>query len=350
VTGTVHVVGTSGVGDALVALLADFQTELGINAVTFHKRSVTIHDRPRLKALLDKGATLSVDPGALRTVEELGLDAALQPQQALENAHVVVDCTPFAQRHKNELYGGLENARGFVALDADAGFGSALCQGINHQSLRRGADRYLRIPDVMAQGMATLVHALSNTGKHAVDDASFVCLRRGADVAAGSDMLASPAARAHDDGEFGTAAAREAHEVLHQSGVMTALNASELELNSQIMDVLHFKVRLKEQAGLTEVIRRLSTHGRVAMTESLSPNPVFGFARDHGYLGRLFNALVVSRPTLRVHRNNEVVGVAFVPADGTVLYSALAAAVWQLEPESSVRLLDVLGPYVFKEV
>lgn len=348
--GSVHVVGAAGAAETLVALLADFQKDFGIGQVTFHKRSVTPHDRARLKALTDRGAVLTVDKEQRPLVDELKLEAGPDASVALANAQVIVDCTPFADRNKDALYVGLQSTRGFVALHGGSGFGVPLCQGVNHASLRRGSDRFLRVPDAASHAMASIVQALSNNGKSAVEDASFVCLRRGMDVCSGAELVAGPAVRLHDDGEFGTDAARQAHEVLHSAGVMCGLSATDVELNTQLLDVIHFRVRLKENIAAGEAVRRLTAQSRLGMTEVTSSHPVFGFARDNGYLGRMFNALVVSRPTVRVHRNNEVVGAAFVPDEGTSLFSALAAILWLLESEHVARRLDALKPFVFAEV
>ena len=57
----VHVVGTGTVGEPLIGLLASFRNELGIDEVTFHKRSPLLGDRSKVLALQKKGALLAVD-------------------------------------------------------------------------------------------------------------------------------------------------------------------------------------------------------------------------------------------------------------------------------------------------
>jgi hypothetical protein len=99
-----------------------------------------------------------------------------------------------------------------------------------------------------------------------------------------------------------------------------------------------------------DVLRRLSEQPRVAFTEKLSANPVYAFGRDHGLHGRLFNALVVPKPALHVGGGDELAGFVFVPQAGTVLYTALACALWLVNPETVGQRLHALDPHVFDEV
>ena len=57
----VHVVGTGTIGEPLIGLLASFRSELGIDEVTFHKRTPLLSDKSKVLALQNKGAYLAVD-------------------------------------------------------------------------------------------------------------------------------------------------------------------------------------------------------------------------------------------------------------------------------------------------
>jgi len=57
----VHVVGTGTIGEPLIGLLATFRKELGIDEVSFHKRTPLLNDRPKILALQKKGAKLAAD-------------------------------------------------------------------------------------------------------------------------------------------------------------------------------------------------------------------------------------------------------------------------------------------------
>jgi len=57
----VHVVGTGTIGEPLIGLLATFRKELGIDEVSFHKRTPLQTDRSKVLALQEKGAKLAAD-------------------------------------------------------------------------------------------------------------------------------------------------------------------------------------------------------------------------------------------------------------------------------------------------
>src|SRR5436305_1636025 len=50
----VHVVGTGTIGEPLLGLFTDFRERLGIDEVTFHKRTPLAGDRSRLKHLIER--------------------------------------------------------------------------------------------------------------------------------------------------------------------------------------------------------------------------------------------------------------------------------------------------------
>jgi len=57
----VHVVGTGTIGEPLIGLFADFGKSLGIDEVTFHKRTPMITERAKVNHLVERGARLIVD-------------------------------------------------------------------------------------------------------------------------------------------------------------------------------------------------------------------------------------------------------------------------------------------------
>src|SRR5882672_8926389 len=62
----VHVIGTGTIGEPLIGLLTELKGPLGIEEVTFHKRTPLLHDRSKVVNLVKRGARLCVDAGATR--------------------------------------------------------------------------------------------------------------------------------------------------------------------------------------------------------------------------------------------------------------------------------------------
>ena len=60
----VHVVGTGTIGEPLIGLLCDYRADLGIDEVTFHKRTPLRSEHAKVNRLLKRGARLVTDPEA----------------------------------------------------------------------------------------------------------------------------------------------------------------------------------------------------------------------------------------------------------------------------------------------
>ena len=52
----VHLVGTGTIGEPLIGLFTDFREKLGIDEVTFHKRTALPADRAKINHLMARGA------------------------------------------------------------------------------------------------------------------------------------------------------------------------------------------------------------------------------------------------------------------------------------------------------
>ena len=100
----VHVVGTGTIGEPLIGLLVNMQSALGIDEVTFHKRTPLLTDRSKVKELKRRGAKLAVNEDSLEGFKELGIEPHYEAHEALERASVVIDCTPVGNQNKVELY------------------------------------------------------------------------------------------------------------------------------------------------------------------------------------------------------------------------------------------------------
>ena len=126
--------------------------------------------------------------------------------------------------------------------------------------------------------------------------------------------------------------------------------SSAIVLNTQYMHVLHFSLTLDHDITAEEAVARLAANTRVALTRKRSANQVFSFGRDHGYFGRILSQTVVPTQTIAVRDRRTVVGFCFTPQDGNALLSSVAATLWYLYPEGFEDRIDVLRPYLFREV
>jgi glyceraldehyde-3-phosphate dehydrogenase (NAD(P)) len=349
----VHVVGTGTVGEPLIGLLASFRDELGIDEVTFHKRSPLLTDRSKVLALQKKGALLAVDQDTWEKFTRMEMEPAYEALEAIDRASVVIDCTPVGNENKERLYLRYgENAHGFIAQGSEFGFGKMYARGINDAALRPGEDRFIQVVSCNTHNLASLVDtiALGPEKENSLEKGIFVCLRRANDISQEGEFLPAPEVGKHDDMRFGTHQARDAHHLFKTLGLDLNLFSTAAKINTQYMHVTYFNLHLRRQISLEEVIQRLKSNRRVALTQKNLSSLVFSFGRDHGLFGRILNQTVVPIRTLTVKDGEEVIGFSFTPQDGNSLLSSIAAAEWFLYPEDYEGRLRCIEDHFFQEI
>ncbi|RME72752.1 MAG: hypothetical protein D6776_08180 [Planctomycetota bacterium] len=351
----VHVIGTGTIGEPLIGLLAALREPLGIDEVTFHKRTPLQRDKTKVVNLLKRGARLAVNREAWDGFVDLGIEPSLTFEQAIDRAAVVIDCTPSGVgiSNKHQFYERfLHNTRGFIAQGSEFGFGKPYARGINDRALAPGDDRFLQVVSCNTHNLSILMHTIGYAGGDYdnLEDAHFVCIRRATDLSQDTGFVAAPVVDKHKDQRFGTHHARDAHALFETLGVDARVYSSALKVNTQYMHALWFHLKLREAVTRDEVIDRLRANPRVALTTKRSANTIFSFGRDYGFYGRILNPTVVVLPTVAVRDGHEVTGFAFTPQDGNSLLSSVSAACWLLDPDSYEQRIQCLKPYLFAEV
>jgi len=349
----VHIVGTGTIGEPLIGLFTDFHTHLGIDEVTFHKRTPMKTERAKVGHLMGRGAHLATDDDKVSDFESLGHKVSYTTQEALERATVVIDCTPAGNENKETLYNAVKGPRGFLAQGSEFGFGKMYARGINDSALVPGEDRFLQVVSCNTHNLAILIKTLGmDDGKLTMDRAKFVCMRRANDISQTKDYAPSPQVGKHDDDAFGT---HHAHDVFHlyeTLGLHPKVFSSAVKLNTQYMHSVWFCFEMNEATDKKTVMEKLKANPLVALTERRSANEVFSFGRDHGYYGRILSQTVVVRPTIAVRNGREVYGFCFTPQDGNSLLSLIASTLWHIDPdpESVSRRLQPIRRWVYEEI
>src|SRR5215831_15078489 len=348
----VHVVGTGTIGEPLIGLFADFGKHLGVDEVTFHKRTPMTTERAKVNHLIERGARLAVDNDKVADFEALGHRVSQEAQGALERATVVIDCTPAGNENK-KVYEKTAGPKGFLAQGSEFGFGKMYAMGINDEALVPGQDRFLQIVSCNTNNISCLIKTLGtdDSGERILTKGRFVCMRRANDVSQDSGFAPAPSAGKHDDPEFGTHHARDASALLSTIGWKPPVFSSAMKLNTQYMHSLWFDMDLSKPTSREKVLSRLRANRKIAVTERRSANQIFSFGRDHGYYGRILSQAVIASPTLVMHGDKEIVGFCFTPQDGNSLASSISAALWLMEPEANHQeQLSALDRFFFAEV
>ena len=145
----VHVIGTGTIGEPLIGLLCDYEEQLGIDEITFHKNSALKNDRSKVFDLLQRGARLAVDDGKEKEFKKLGMDPDLETEVSIRRASVIIDCTPKGVGHANKVnyYEKFSNnVKGFLAQGSEDGFGKKYARGINDSALN-AEDKFILFPN-----------------------------------------------------------------------------------------------------------------------------------------------------------------------------------------------------------
>ena len=301
----IHVVGTGTIGEPLIGILSDFKNELGIDEITFHKNTPLTTDRSKVRSLLKRGARLSTKSRSFDGFKEIGLIPEFTTEEAIDRASVVIDCTPSGVGHKNkveyyEKY--LHNTAGFIAQGSEFGFGKMYARGINDSALKKGDDRFIHVVSCNTHNLCCLIDTmvLSGENENNLKEGMFTCIRRSNDVSQSSGFVPSPQVGPHKDSQFGTHHARDAAELYKTLDLDLNLFSSAIKLNSQYMHILHFHLRVNNQINMEDLIKKLKSNDRIALTDKIDSCKVFSFGRDHGHFGRILNQTVISIPSLHI--------------------------------------------------
>lgn len=350
----VHVIGTGTIGEPLIGILTAMKDPLGLDEVTFHKRTPLKTDRSKVKELQKRGAKLAVDEEAREGFKEIGIEPAYEAQESLDRASVVIDCTPVGNQNKKELYEPHRRTTlGFIAQGSEFGFGKPYARGINDKALRHGEDQFLQVVSCNTHNLSVLIDniALADGGPENFAGGRFLCIRRANDLSQDGSFVPSPQVGRHKDERFGTHHARDAWHLFNTMGYdLPDLHSSALKINSQYMHCIWFSIRVKKPTTVKQVVERFKSNDRVALTHKSSANSIFSFGRDYGHYGRILSQTVVCVDTLAVKDGHEVIGFCFTPQDGNPLLSSVASALWFMYPKSYEEKIQCLKPYFFEEV
>ena len=276
----VHVVGTGTIGEPLIGLLSDYKASLGIDEVTFHKRTPLSSEHAKVARLIKRGARLVTDLEAFEGFQSIGFTPAFSTIEAIDRAAVVIDCTPKGVGHKNKVnyYHNYDhNTLGFIAQGSETGFGKPYARGINDESLIQGEDRFLQVVSCNTHNLSTLVKTIGmhNGDPENLIDGRFVMIRRANDLSQANDFIPAPEVGSHSSEQYGTHHAKDAANLFKTLGYNLNIFSSAMKLNTQYMHIVHFNLKMKEAMTMTQVIDIFHANPLIAVTEKKLASQVF---------------------------------------------------------------------------
>ena len=349
----IHIVGMGTIGEPLIGLLCDYQKQLGIDEVTFSKKSPSKDDRSKVLDLVERGARLCVEDGQERNFKKIGMDPDLESVEALNRAMVVIDCTPkgVGIENKNNFYMKLQNnVKGFLAQGSEEGFGKKYARGINDKALLP-SDKFIQVVSCNTHNISSITNTIGiSSDPENLVEGKYVCIRRANDISQPSNFIPSPQVNLHSDDNYGSHHAADAAGLFSTLGLDLNLFSSAMRVNSQYMHVLWFNLKVKEPTTLNEVKEKLFNSKFISLTNKNLTSSVFSFGRDHGHFGRIMNQSVVVEQTLHVRNDHEITGYCFTPQDGNSLLSSISAAEWFLYPHSYQDKIQCLSKLFFSTI
>lgn len=354
----VHVVGTGTIGEPLIGMLTHFKEQLGVDEVTFNKRTPLKTDRSKVVDLIRRGAKLATGKDQMAGFEKMDCKADYETEEAITRATVVIDCTPsgagLANKEQYYLKAAEQGGKGYIAQGSEFGFGKMYARGVNDETLVPGEDKFIHVVSCNTHNLAALIKLFGMNGKDDPNNlvsADFVCMRRANDVSQDDGYIAAPEAGKHKDENFGTHHARDAYHLYKTKGwEFKNLFSSAIKLPTQYMHMLRFHIKVKEDTSVEKLISIIKADDRQALTYKKSANQVFSFGRDHGFFGRILNQTVIPHEALSVIGGKDIYGFCFTPQDGNSLLSSISAACWLIDPKTYESRIQCLKPYFFQEV
>jgi len=348
----VHVIGTGTIGEPLVGILADLRTQLGIDEVTFAKRTPLLEDRSKVFSLMKRGANLVAEKSKWASFRELGMEPEYDYEEAIARASVVIDCTPDGNglSNKKQFYEQhTDRVKAFLAQGSEFGFGKPYAYGINDEALQDG-DQFIQIVSCNTHNIAAILKTLAlDGGSNHLREGKFLCIRRASDISDSKGFVPAPKVSNHQE-PWGTHHARDAHYLFRTLGLDLNLFSSAIKTNSQYMHCIWFDLTLDRATTLDDVKKLLLLNPRIAVTYKDMASLVFSFGRDHGRFGRILNQTVVVLPSIHVRNGSEVLGFCFTPQDGNSLLSSIAATERILYPDSVHERMKPLASTLFSEI
>jgi len=333
-------------------MLSDMRRELGIDEVSFAKRTPLLEDRSKVFSLIGRGATLAAEKGKWGQFRGLGMKPDYDYEEAIARASVVIDCTPDGNglSNKREYYDKYRShVLGFLAQGSEFGFGKPYAYAINDEALNL-KDQFVQIMSCNTHNIAAILKTLAiDGGRSLLKDGKFLCIRRASDISDQKGFVPSPKVSEHAD-PWGTHHARDAHELFKTLGLDLNLFSSAIKTNSQYMHCIWFDIQLGAHTTREEAIEKVMANPRIAVTYKDMASLVFSFGRDHGRFGRILNQTVFVLPSLHVRNGNELVGFCFTPQDGNSLLSSIAATERFLFPEDYEERMQPFLKMLFKEI
>ena len=358
---TVLIVGTGTIGQPLVSLFSKFRRQFDIDEVIFHKHTPRSSDLSLLQEFQKAGAKLAYDPKKREEFRKMGIEGDYDFESAIEQADVVIDCTPKSNgmKNKTQFYNAhKDDTNLFLAQGSESDFGPIYVHGINDPIISEGKEKFVQVASCNTHAMAIILKTLGqSTGtksneKLILKKAEFNLLRRDNDISQKSGFSIAPEITVPKDPIFGTHHAKDINRLFESINEKFPVFSSAIVIPTPFMHTMHFSLELEKPIDKDQLYSNVNSNELIIKTNKTAQNLIFSFGRDFGFQGRILNYAVLVLPSLHI-LGNTIRGYSFTPQDGNSLISSIQATTTSLSQKSEKEepnVTDILQDYLFSNI
>lgn len=320
--------GLGNIGSTICSMLLRYQSILGIEQIYAHKNLPSPWGKAELERWQKQGVILCSKASDYPDLEN-----------HISEIDYIFDCTANGFGLKNKaFYEQLPQLKGAVAQGSEKGFGLPFMSGIA-QNYINGA-KFVQVVSCNTHGSAALLKTFAGDQLENLVKADFVVVRRSEDLGHHRRLVSANVVARHLHPAIGTHHAIDVTDMFKAIGIDCEISSSDITTPAQLMHAVRFNIELKSplQGELSELITK---QAMVAVTEKFDSNVVFEQGRRHGFLGRIYEHIILVHNNFLI-QDRQLRGWAFVPQEGNTILSTLHAFLLQMEVETAEKIMEKL--------
>ena len=256
--------GIGNIGSTLLALLSQYQTELGIQKIYALKNKPMPWHESDLNHFQSIGVTLCSpdDNGPFVSIHKLK-----------EDLHYIFDTQNNGSGvESKEFYQSFPNLVGACAQGSEKAFGSSFMSGINDDEFE---DKFAHVVSCNTHSLAAILHLISQGEFSSVNEADFVIVRRSEDLGNHQRLVSANVVARHLDTDIGTHHSIDVRDLFEQVGVNVPMTSSDVTTPSQLMHAVRFNVSIPNSFNEVDFNKMIDQYPFLARTTKFDSNVIF---------------------------------------------------------------------------
>lgn len=299
---TVLVNGLGNIGTTILNLLIRYKDDLKISQIYAVKNCPKEWETSGYRNLESKGIKIISFNDLEDIKDEIGF---------------IFEATANTIGEKNkDYYKTFKNLKCAIAQGSEINFGTPYMAGLNDEVITDKS--FITIVSCNTHGILSLIKHYTNGNLNRLVNGDFVIVRRSEDIN-NHERLVSGNVISRNRSIYGTHHGDDAAKLLDTIGLNLNIVSSDITTPSQFMHSVRFNIELDKIENLKNEPGDL-----VSYTSYFDSNKLFEIGRRDGFQGRLYSHSIIVSNNL-IHRENRVIGWAFIPQEGNTILSTIKA-------------------------